>query len=57
MRTYYKQIIVLFLLGQSFAQKDIYRNVDAIEKEWDTVVDNGFDITLLIAGADPFNPE
>ena len=34
MRTYYKQIIVLFLLGQSFAQKDIYRNVEAIEKEW-----------------------
>ena len=34
MRTYYKQIIILFLLGQSFAQKDIYRNVEAIEKEW-----------------------
>ena len=31
--------------------------VDVIEKEWDAVVDNGFDITLLIAGADPFNPE
>ena len=34
MRTYYKQIIILFLLGQSFAQKDVYRNVEAIEKEW-----------------------
>ena len=34
MRTYYKQIIILFLLGQSFAQKDAYRNVEAIEKEW-----------------------
>ena len=34
MRTYYKQIIILFLLGQIFAQKDIYRNVDAIEQEW-----------------------
>ena len=34
MRTYYKQIIILFLLGQSFAQKDIYRNVESIEKEW-----------------------
>ena len=34
MRTYYKQIVILFLLGQSFAQKDIYRNVEAIEKEW-----------------------
>ena len=34
MRTYYKQIIVLFLLGQSFAQKDVYRNVESIEKEW-----------------------
>ena len=34
MRTYYKQIIIFFLLGQAFAQKDIYRNVDAIEKEW-----------------------
>ena len=34
MRTYYKQIIILFLLGQSFAQKDLYRNVEAIEKEW-----------------------
>ena len=34
MRTYFKQIIILFLLAQAFAQKDIYRNVDAIEKEW-----------------------
>ena len=34
MRTYYKQILILFLLGQSFAQKDIYRNSEAIEKEW-----------------------
>ena len=34
MRTYYKQIIILFLLGQSFAQKDVYRNVEAIEQEW-----------------------
>ena len=34
MRIYYKQIIALFLLGQLFAQKDLYRNVDAIEKEW-----------------------
>ena len=34
MRAYYKQIIVFFLLGQGFAQKDVYRNVDAIEKEW-----------------------
>ena len=34
MRTYYKQIIVLFLLGQSFAQKEFYRNIEAIEKEW-----------------------
>ena len=34
MRTYYKQIIILFLLGQSFAQKDVYRSVEAIEKEW-----------------------
>ena len=34
MRTYYKQIVIFFLLGQSFAQKDIYRNVEAIEKEW-----------------------
>jgi len=34
MRTYYKQIIILFLLGQSLAQKDVYRNVEAIEKEW-----------------------
>ena len=30
----FKQIIIFFLLGQSFAQKDIYRNVEAIEKEW-----------------------
>tara|TARA_Y100000589_G_C27107283_1_gene610669 strand:- start:127 stop:1191 length:1065 start_codon:yes stop_codon:yes gene_type:complete len=34
MRTYYKQILILFLLGQSYAQKDIYRNVESIEKEW-----------------------
>ena len=34
MRIYYKQIIIFFLLGQAFAQKNIYRNVDAIEKEW-----------------------
>ena len=34
MRTYYKQIIIFFLLAQSFAQKEIYRNVEAIEKEW-----------------------
>ena len=34
MRTYFKQIIIFFLLAQAFAQKDIYRNVDAIEKEW-----------------------
>ena len=34
MRTYYTQIMILFLLGQSFAQKDVYRNVEAIEKEW-----------------------
>ena len=32
-------------------------DTDAIEKEWDTVVENGFDITLLVAGLDPFNPE
>ena len=34
MRTYFKQIILLFLFVQVFAQKDIYRNVDAIEDEW-----------------------
>ena len=34
MRTYRKQIIILFLYGQIFAQKNIYRNVDDIEKEW-----------------------
>ena len=34
MRTYYKQIVIFFLLAQLYAQKDIYRNVDAIEKEW-----------------------
>ena len=34
MRIYYKQVIIFFLLAQLFAQKEIYRNVDAIEKEW-----------------------
>ena len=34
MRTYFKQIIIIFLVAQAFAQKDVYRNVDAIEKEW-----------------------
>tara|TARA_R100001443_G_scaffold75918_1_gene83401 strand:+ start:566 stop:1222 length:657 start_codon:yes stop_codon:yes gene_type:complete len=32
-------------------------DIDVIEKEWDTIVDKGFDITLLLTGADPFNPE
>ena len=26
--------MIFFLLAQLFAQKDIYRNVEAIEKEW-----------------------
>ena len=34
MRTYYIQILILFLLGQSYAQKERYRNIESIEKEW-----------------------
>jgi esterase/lipase superfamily enzyme len=31
-------------------------DIDVIEKQWETTVDQGFDITLLIYGDDPFNP-
>ena len=34
MRAYLKQTIILFLLGQTFAQRDIYPNVESIENEW-----------------------
>ena len=34
MRTNIKQAIIFFLFGFLFAQKDIYRNTDAIKEEW-----------------------
>ena len=32
-------------------------NDESVNKEWDALLDDGFDITVLIGNGDPFNPE
>jgi len=32
-------------------------NDESVSKAWDALLDNGFDITVLIDNGDPFNPE